>query len=136
MKKNKGYHTRDFSQRIGAVREVGMGSVDIKPGRDGVWIFTCTERSSEPGGEGNETVFVPRHALPELLAKLCPHVKNDASPLADARELLEPLLNLAYHTLNQDPAMEIFRDESVRLTIGDVRRLALRIRQVERDGIL
>jgi hypothetical protein len=113
-----------------------MGSVDIKPGRDGVWIFTCTERSSEPGGEGNETIFVPTHALPELLAKLYPHVEGDISPLADVRESLEPLLNLAYHTLNQNPATEIYREGPVRLTIGDVRRLAMRIHQLERDGIL
>jgi|RhiMetdeSRZDD1v2_1073273.scaffolds.fasta_scaffold3514300_2 hypothetical protein len=113
-----------------------MGSVDIKPGRDGVWLFTCTERSSEPGGEGNDTIFVPTLALPELLARLYPYVKGATSPLADVRKVLEPLLNLAYHTLNQDPAMEIYCEGPMRLTIGDVRRLAMQIHQLERDGIL
>jgi len=136
MKKNKGYRTRALGTANWSCQEVGMGSVDIKPGRDGVWIFTCTERSSEPGGEGNETIFVRTQALPELLAKLDLHVKADTSPVAHVRELLEPLLNLAYHTLNQDQATEIYCEGPGRLTIGEVRRLALRIRQLERDGIL
>ena len=113
-----------------------MRAVDIKRSEDGVWIFTYTERSSEPGGEGNETIFVPAHALPGLAAKLWLLIRGDTSPLADLRELLEPLLNLAYHTLNQDPATELCGEKSVRLTIGDVRRLALRIHQLERDGLL
>jgi hypothetical protein len=93
---------------------------------DGVWIFKGTGLIGA-GSEAQQAIFVPIFELPDLAAALCRIVGGNAPPLVGLREAMEPLLHLAYHTLDQASGTELYKDAHARLTIGDIRRLAWRI---------
>lgn len=102
---------------------------------DGVWVY----QEAGPIGAGSEVpqaIFVPTSELISLATTLWRVVEESMAPLVALTVTMEPLLHLAYHTLDADPAMELYKDAYARLTIGDIRRLAWQIDALKQHTIL